>query len=279
MNAKRKLRRQRIYIGASLIIGFASIFHPIFFLFIIPLLLSLLWEQNKKKLLLYIFIILILSSIPAMVINKKYDISVSNPRITINSLKDFFFDIYNTIKYNLIETDLGNIKTMQEPKLIENFEITDLKNFYLSKEHVDKVKVTLDHKEYYKDNTSLELSLCLPIDSPVLVQKITDYNNWVKYNYVNLWFKSDGFSGMFEFIIIDSDSDWWHYYDKDILEKQSWTLVKMPLKSFNNPPWTQHGNRKQNFDSITKYIIKIVPDEKEKGNHSIHIDEIYLSDI
>lgn len=276
---KIKLKKNWMYILISIVIGIMSIFNPIFFLFMISLLVYLFIEEKKRKLIYYIILVLVLSSFPGVLINYKYEMALNRPFSIANGLKAFLMDVYNIIKYNMIESDLGNIKTMQEPKVIENFELYDLKNFYLSKEHINKVKVSLDPILYYTDNTSIKISIDIPIDSPLLLTSIPLNKDWEKYNFVNLWIRSNGFKGMFEFILVDNDGDWWHYYDKDVLKKQEWTIVKMPLKSFNNPWWTQHGNKKQDFDEIAKYIIKITPDGELIGNYSVNIDEIYLSDI
>lgn len=273
----KKLGKKTVYMGICLIVFIISAFYPVFFLFIIPIIFFLMFDKEIYPQKNILILILILSLVPAY-INQVNTISL-NPINLVGLQKDFFLDIYNKVKYNMIEEDLGNIKTMQEPKIIDDFENTNLTNFYMPKELVDILDVTLDHKEYYTGNTSLKLHLKLPIKYPVLVQRIPFQTDWNEYNYVNLWLKSDGFKGMFEFIIVDNDGDWWHYYDKDILNKKEWSLIKMPLKSFNNPSWTQHGNRKQDFDKIVRYIFKIVPEQKETGNHSVYIDEIYLSDI
>ena len=224
-------------------------------------------------------IVLLISSLPSAVTDKRYGFSLDRPFTILQASKNFFMNVYNIIKDNLIETDLGNIKTMQESMILEDFESGDLSKLYVPKDHLGTARISIDTKTYYHGNASLKILMKLPFDSPLLISSESKYTNWKDYNFVNLWIKDDGFNGMFEFIIVDADGDWWHYYNKDVLKKQSWTLVKMPLKSFNNPEWTEHGNRKQNFENITKYFLKITPNKEIQGSYSINIDEIYLSDI
>jgi hypothetical protein len=261
------------YILGALIILTISIFNSTFFLLIIPLVLLLCFDLDLKPKRYLLILFFLFSAISAFL--NQNAVSGSHNSNMLTSTSDFLLSIYNTAKYNIIETEMGNIKTMREPYAIDDFEYSNLTNFYIPQDGT--FNVSLDGREHYTGNSSLKLAFSPGLQISVI--RMLSKASWNDYNYANLWVKGDSVGGMLEFIIIDADGDWWHYYDNTILQKSNWTLLKMPLKSFNNPSWTRHGNRKQNFDTVTGYAIKISAVKKEPGNHSVYFDSIYLSDI
>jgi hypothetical protein len=273
----KELLRKKIVQLLFIPILLISIFNSSFILFFIPLILHITFNgvvKHKTNSLIFLVILIIMVAF----LNQKILSGVHDENI-IKSLKIYFLDIYNTAKYNVIEDDMGNIRTMQEPKIIDNFTNIDLSNFYIIKDSIYALKATLDYTEYYSGNASLLITYKTPSKDQILAVKISNISDWKNYNYINIWLKSDDAGGKFEFIITDADGDWWHYYNNDILFTNNWTLLKMPLKSFNNPSWTQRGNGKQNFENVTQYLIRIIPQKDEPGYHTLNLDEIYLSDI
>lgn len=271
---KKKNHRFFFYVWLSIIFGVISIFNSLFFLLIIPIFIILLFDKKIGSKLLIIPFIILFFCVPGIFIQYIRIDSLNKPLSIEYATTNLFFTIYNKIKYNIIESDLGNIRSVKEPIIIEDFENINPLKRYQSREY-PFVKITLD-SESYSGNSSIKIAFNSSSDSALLLNFYLRNNNWNSYNFVNLWIKSDDFSGMLEFILVDADGDWWHYYIQDI--KKNWSLIKMPLSSFDNPVWTHHGNGKHNFENVTKYFIKI-DSANDKEQSSINIDEIFLSDI
>lgn len=256
---KRRFKRV-VSLITGLLLAILTILKPIMILFVLTG-MAVLYNHRKKKKKIPLILFLIgffIVYIPFMLIEGI-------------SLHEQMLMTYNLLKNDIIDTNIGSSKTLEKKKILDDFE--EKNDFILEKgEELSELKITSE--EVYEGGKSLQLKIKTPTKNDILLRKEINPSDWNEYNYFNLWIKNKAKLGWFGIILIDEDGDWWHYDNDQILKKQEWTLLKIPLASLKNYEWTQHGNRK--MDKIVEYRLKFQSYPK-KSDYEGFIDNAYLS--
>lgn len=260
MHTNHKKRLKRLAPAPiGLILALITIIKPIMILFILPVAIVLFNKKLKKNKPLALFLTgFFIIYTPFM-----YAKNVS--------INDQMLTTYNLLKNEIIDTNLGSIKTIEEGKVLDDFEE---ENKFILQANNEPAKLTITDKEFYKGRKAIKIEIKTPTKNEVIIKKEVGPSDWSHYNYLNLWIKNKGEMEWLGIVLIDEDGDWWHYDNDQILKKQEWTLLKIPLASLKNYEWTRHGNKKMN--KIVEYMLKFGHCQK-KSDYEVIIDNIYLS--
>lgn len=260
MNIYLKKRSKRfivLFIGCLL--ALLSIIKPVLIIFTLSAITMLYRRKVKKnKPLLFFLTGFFIVYIPFM-----YTENIS--------LNDQMLTTYNLLKNEIVDTNIGGAKPLEKVRVLDDFEE---KNEFTVELNGGLAKLTTTSEQVHEGKYSLKLEVKTPTKNEIILQKKVTPSNWGSYNYFNLWIKNKGQLGWFGIILIDEDGDWWHYDNDQILKKQDWTLLKVPLASLRNYEWSKHGNRK--MDNIIGYRLKFGPYQKE-SDYEVMIDDIHLS--
>ena len=242
----------------GILLALLSIIKPLMILFILPTIIFLYKNKiNKNNPIMIFLACFLIIYAPFMYIE---NISVNEQILAT----------YNLLKNEITDTNLGTTEVIEKSNNLDNFEG---KNDFILASKNESAKLTLS-KECYEGKQCLKLEIQTPTKSEITLKKEINPSDWNEYGYFNLWIKNKGEFGWLGIVLVDEDGDWWHYDNDQILKKQEWTLLKIPLASLKNYEWTNHGNGR--MDKIIEYRFKF-KEYPGESKYEVFIDHIHLS--
>ncbi len=258
---KRIKRNYPLLSGIS--IGLLSMFLPVIIFFLIPIIIFLFCQKKSFEKITLLILGFTIIYVP-FAFNKEIQ------------PQDQALELYNILKNNVMDTNLGEIRVADEGKVIDNFE--EEKNYTLNIK-MDKSEFKYNSQLAFEGKRSLEVQIKIPIRSEITIGINITPQDWKDYDYFNMWVKNEkAHEGWLGVRLIDEQNEKWHYDNKEILKQEKWTLLKVPLASLKNYKKVSPGNGR--MDKIIGYEITFAKFETENPSiHKIFIDKIYLSKI
>lgn len=254
---KKKLKRVAPSLSGALL-AFLTIIKPIAILFLLPISIFLFKKEIVNKPLVLFLISFTIIYLPFMYFGNI-------------SMGEQLLATYNILKEDIIDTNLGSIKSGEQIRVIDDFEE---KNNLILKPSEGLVTLTITDKENYEGKKAARITIKAPIKEEVMLRRKIEPSSWGEYNYLNLWVKNKGELGWFGVYLIDIDGEWWNYDSDQVLKEQKWTLIKIPIASLKNYGWTKSSNGK--MDNVVEYQLKFHTYAK-KSDYEAFVDYIYLS--